>query len=84
MDQSAQLTIGQELHKDFGDELAYAEHLSFLASERFYLKNGRWPGETASADVKAEQHEVEKIVESVVGTSAGPLPDVAAESVAEV
>jgi len=78
------LTTAQELFKDFGDELAYAEHLAFLASERFYSSHKRWPGDAASADIEAEQRELEKIVEGIVGTSAGPLPDVATESIAEV
>jgi hypothetical protein len=64
--------------------LAYAEYLAFLASERFYVAHKRWPGEAASANVEMEQQELEKTVQGVAGTSAGPLPDVATESIAEV
>jgi len=73
--------IDQELNKNFGDELFIAEHLAFLASERFYAENSRWPGD-ATNGVEADQQQLERVVQGVV--DANELPDVAADAIAEM
>lgn len=73
--------IAQELNKDFGDELFVAEHVAFLASERFYTENKRWPGDVKGG-VEADQQQLEQTVKSLVGSD--DLPDVASDAIAEM
>ena len=71
----------QELNKDFGDELFVAEHLAFLAAERFYSENSRWPG-AAKASIESDQEQLERIQRDVLETN--DLPDIASDAIAEM
>jgi hypothetical protein len=71
----------QELNKDFGDELFIAEHLAFLASERFLAETKRWPGDM-NGGVEADQQQLERTVKSLLGIT--DLPDIASDAIAEM
>ncbi len=83
-DSSTEYSFGPDAF-DPDKPLPLACHLAILAAERFYTAHSRWPG--SSADIAAEDAELEKTVRGLLGDFApksGNLPEEAVQATTEV
>jgi amyloid beta precursor protein binding protein 1 len=78
-----QANVGEQ----YGEESIHlGMHLAFLASERFYIAEGRWPGTTDATDLSEENSQVGDIATRLLKTAL-PMQELGTEtldSIAEV
>ena len=78
------MIIGDHLSDPYSEnQLAIAEHLAFLAAEHYYALHDQWPGSVSSSDISEEQHEVEKIVQDILGDGK-ELPEPVTQAISEM
>ncbi|WVQ82675.1 hypothetical protein IAT38_004807 [Cryptococcus sp. DSM 104549] len=73
-----------EFDEETESAACFGMYLALLASERFFIANGRWPGVVPDQDMAEDSRDVEEILKGIVPASKKELPDVWVNAIAEV